>query len=46
MVKELHINNNKIKSFLKQTFLGLDDLEYLQADFNLLRDMEPRPSRT
>lgn len=40
-MKRLHINNNKIKSFRKQTFLGLDDLEYLQADFNLLRDIDP-----
>ncbi|XP_030265865.1 SLIT and NTRK-like protein 1 isoform X2 [Sparus aurata] len=39
--KRLHINNNKIRSFRKSTFLGLDDLEYLQADFNLLRDIDP-----
>ncbi|KAI1234763.1 hypothetical protein IHE44_0003141 [Lamprotornis superbus] len=36
----LHLNNNELKILRADTFLGIENLEYLQADYNLIKFIE------
>lgn len=40
ILKRLFLHENKLEVFRNDTFLGLDSLEYLQADYNIIKRIE------